>query len=387
MDDEKKVNTTEVNAEEKVQAENTQQKPEQAPRNPDDIELTPEEIKKNLKKRLVSSSILILLLILVSSFFYVHGDTMYFEDTRFLMNTAYTIKTYGIKGFLGMQAAFKKIHQVENLTSFYQQGSGLSSLNKTGSYVYDFNNKQKRDLLREIAMGAKFMYENTDGYFDPSFAALHEIYGFHTPDKIGRLPDDTELANTMLKCGYNHVLHIEGDKLTLNSGSMIDFGGIVGGYSIMCARAILQASGCKAFLIDDAGDIWFEGEKPDKSPWKIAVKDPRGGSSLAMIVSKTPLAISTSGSYERYVTVNGKKYGHIMDPKTGKPADYYDSVTVVSLDPIQSDVLSTALFAMPPEKAYKYAEDKNIAALFLDTKGEITVSTKGKLYFSDIKVK
>ena len=387
MDDEKKVNTTEVNAEEKVQAENTQQKPEQAPRNPADIELTPEEIKKNLKKRLVSSSILILLLILVSSFFYVHGDTMYFEDTRFLMNTAYTIKTYGIKGFLGMQAAFKKIHQVENLTSFYRQGSGLSSLNKTGSYVYDFNNKQKRDLLREIAMGAKFMYENTDGYFDPSFAALHEIYGFHTPDKIGRLPDDTELANTMLKCGYNHVLHIEGDKLTLNSGSMIDFGGIVGGYSIMCARAILQASGCKAFLIDDAGDIWFEGEKPDKSPWKIAVKDPRGGSSLAMIVSKTPLAISTSGSYERYVTVNGKKYGHIMDPKTGKPADYYDSVTVVSLDPIQSDVLSTALFAMPPEKAYKYAEDKNVAALFLDTKGEITVSTKGKLYFSDIKVK
>ena len=387
MDDEKKVNTTEVNAEEKVQAENTQQKPEQAPRNPADIELTPEEIKKNLKKRLVSSSILILLLILVSSFFYVHGDTMYFEDTRFLMNTAYTIKTYGIKGFLGMQAAFKKIQQVENLTSFYRQGSGLSSLNKTGSYVYDFNNKQKRDLLREIAMGAKFMYENTDGYFDPSFAALHEIYGFHTPDKIGRLPDDTELANTMLKCGYNHVLHIEGDKLTLNSGSMIDFGGIVGGYSIMCARAILQASGCKAFLIDDAGDIWFEGEKPDKSPWKIAVKDPRGGSSLAMIVSKTPLAISTSGSYERYVTVNGKKYGHIMDPKTGKPADYYDSVTVVSLDPIQSDVLSTALFAMPPEKAYKYAEDKNVAALFLDTKGEITVSTKGKLYFSDIKVK
>ncbi len=388
MDEENKVNSTNESAEENLQQENNENMSEQrVPRNPADIELTPEEIKKNLKKRLISTSILIILLVLISSFFYVHGDTMYFEDTRFLMNTAYTIKTYGIKGFLGMQAAFKKIQQIENLTSFYQPGSGVSNLNKTGSYNYDFNNKQKRDLLREIAMGAKFMYENTDGYFDPSFAALHEIYGFHTSDKTGRIPDEAELSRTLLQCGYNHVLHIEGDKLKLNSGSMVDFGGIVGGYSIVFAKAILQAAGCKAFLIDDAGDIWFEGEKPDKSPWKIAVKDPRGGASLAMIVSKTPLAISTSGSYERYVTVDGKKYGHIMDPKTGKPADYYDSVTVVTLDPIQSDVLSTALFAMPPEKAYKYTEDKNIAALFLDKKGEITVSTKGKLYFSDIKVK
>lgn len=385
MDEEKNVTVAAEKAEDNKQADI---KPEQKqPRNPADIELTSEEVKKNLKKRLVSSSILVILLVMISSFFYKHGDSLYFDDTRFLMNTAYTIKVYGIRGYVGMESAFKKIKEIEDQTSFYQRSSGVYTLNTVGSYSYNFNNKHKRDLLREIAMGAKFMYENTDGYFDPSFAALHEIYGFHTPEKIGRLPDDAELANTLLKCGYNHVLHIEADRLALNSGSMVDFGGIIGGYSIMYAREILRASGCKAFLIDDAGDIWFEGEKPDKSPWKVAVKDPRGGSSLAMIVSRTPLAISTSGDYERYVTVNGKKYGHIMDPKTGKPADYYDSVTVVSLDPIQSDVLSTALFAMPPEKAYKYAEDKNIAALFLDKKGEITISTKGKLYFSDIKIK
>ena len=106
---------------------------------------------------------------------------------------------------------------------------------------------------------------------------------------------------------------------------------------------------------------------------------------LAIIESKIPLAISTSGDYERYVVVDGRKYGHIMDPKTGKPADYYDSVTVVTFDPIQSDVLSTALFAMPPEKAYKWAEDKNVAALFLDKNGKITVTQRGKLYFSNIK--
>ncbi len=349
------------------------------------IEELPEFEKQKIKKKLVLSCITVLLLVLFSSWFYVNGDRLYFDDTIFLMNTAYTIKVYGIRGYLGMQAAFKKINEIEKMTSFYEPESGLYTLNKTGKYIYNTNNKHNMDLLKTIAMGAKFMYENTDGYFDPSFAALHEIYGFHTPEKIGKLPSDSQLQYTLLKCGYNHVLHIKENEMTLNEGAMIDFGGIVGGYSVLTAREILRAAKCKAFLIDDAGDIWFEGEKPDKSPWKIAVRDPRDGGNLAMIISKTPLAISTSGDYERYVEIDGKKYGHIMDPKTGKPANYYDSVTVVTLDPIQSDVLSTALFAMPPEKAYKWVEDKQIAALFLDKEGKITLSTKGKLYFSNLK--
>ena len=349
------------------------------------VEELPEFEKKRIKKKLILSSITVLLLVLFSSWFYVHGDSLFFSDTRFLMNTAYTIKVYSIKGYLGMQAAFKKIDEIEKQTSFYKESSGLYTLNKTGKYEYNFNNKYKRDLLREIAIQAKFMYENTNGYFDPSFAALHEIYGFHTPDKTGRLPNEKELADTLLKCGYSNVLRINEKDLTIASGSMIDFGGIVGGFSVIYAREILKAAGCKAFLIDDAGDIWFEGEKPDKSSWKVAVRDPRDGGNLAIIESKTPLAISTSGDYERYVVVDGKRYGHIMDPKTGKPAAYYDSVTVVTLDPIQSDVLSTALFAMPPEKAYKWADEKMIAALFLAKDGTIKVSNKGKLYFSNIK--
>lgn len=371
-----------------IEKNETENKPSKESDNTTNQEQTDfRENKPNLKKRLITSSVIILTLIMISSWFYTHGDSIRFEDTRFLMDTLYTIKGYGVNGFLGMQAAFKKIAEIEKQTSFYDQDSGVSILNKTREYTYDFNNKHKRDLLREIAMGAKFMYEKTEGYFDPAFASLHEIYGFHTLDKVGRLPSDEEIEQTLLRCGYNHVLRIEGDRIQLASGSLVDFGGIVGGYSIVYAREIMRAAGCKAFLIDDAGDVWFEGEKPDKKPWRIEVKDPRGGSGLAMIVSKEPLAISTSGDYERFVTVNGKKYGHIMDPKSGKPAEYYDSVTVVTKDPIQSDVLSTALFAMPPEKAYKWAEDKQIAALFLSKDGNLTISTKGKSYFSDIKVK
>ncbi len=349
------------------------------------IDELPDFYKQKLKKKLIFSSVAVILLLILSSWFYVHENNLFFQDTRFLMNTAYTIKVYGIRGYLGMQAAFRKIAEIEKQTSFYNDNSGLTKLNKTGKYNYNFNNKFGRDLLREIAIQAKFIYENTEGYFDPSFAALHELYGFHTIDKTGRLPSDKEIAGTLLNCGYSKVLTINENNLKLKNGSMIDFGGIVGGFSIIYSREILKKAGCKAFLIDDAGDIWFEGEKPDKSPWRVAVKDPHSSKSLAMIESKEPLAISTSGDYERYVTVDGKKYGHIMDPKTGRPASYYDSVTVVTNNPIQSDVLSTALFAMPPEKAYKWADEKGIAALFLDKNGKLTLTNKGKLYFTDLK--
>ena len=221
------------------------------------IEELPEFEKERIKKKLILSSITIIILVLFSSWFYVHGDSLFFSDTRFLMNTAYTIKVYGIRGYFGMQAAFKKIAEIEKQTSFYEESSGLKTLNKTGKYEYNFNNKYKRDLLREIAIQAKFMYENTNGYFDPSFAALHEIYGFHTPEKIGRLPNEQELKDTLSKCSYSKVLHINEKDLTMASGSMIDFGGIVGGFSVIYAREILRAAGCKAFLIDDAGDIWL----------------------------------------------------------------------------------------------------------------------------------
>ena len=347
-----------------------------------------EELKQSkirLKKRLIYSSVTVVVLVLLASLFAAYGEKAYFEDNRLMMDTVITIKGYGFKGYLGMQAAFKKISEIEKLTSFYYGNSQLAKLNATGYHPYDFNNKFGRDLLREIAMGAKFYYESTEGYFDPSFAALHEIYGFHTPNKVGRLPSDDEIKNILLKCGFTHVLRFEENGIKLDKESMIDFGGITGGYAIVCAREILKASGCNTFLIDDSGDIWFQGEKPDKSPWTIAVRDPRDNSSLAKIVSTKPLAISTSGDYERFIVVDGKQYGHIMNPKTGRPADYYDSVTVVTNDPIQSDVLSTAVFAIPPDMAFEWVEKKHLAALFLTKEGKVHLSSEGKKYFSEVK--
>lgn len=371
-------------AEEKNTLSETEElKTDKVPEKPEDSP-TPID-SKGLKKRLILSSISVLLLVLISSFFWKNGDSLYFEDSRLLMDTVITIKVYGIRGYFGMQAAFKKFAEIEKKTSFYDSNSSLAQLNKTGYHKFE-PNKQNRDMLSEIALGAKYLCKQTNGYFDPSFAAIHEIYGFH--DKVGRLPSEDEIRQALDKCGYDEVISVDNsNNISLASGSMIDFGGIAGGYAISSAKAILKAAGCKAFLIDDAGDIWFEGNKPNDTPWTVSVRDPRDGSTLAKIISKQPLAISTSGDYERFIEVNGKRYGHIMNPKTGKPADYYDSVTVITHDPIWTDVLSTALFAMPPEEAYEWAEKNSVAALFLTKDGKIVVSEAGKSLFTDIKGK
>jgi thiamine biosynthesis lipoprotein len=127
------------------------------------------------------------------------------------------------------------------------------------------------------------------------------------------------------------------------------------------------------------------GQKPDKTAWRIAVRDPRDNGSLAFIESRSPLAISTSGDYERFITVDGVRYGHIMNPRSGRPVDYYSSVTIIASEPVAADALSTAVFAMPPDIAFSWVEERNLPALFLTSTGTIHLSTAGRQFFSQVK--
>jgi thiamine biosynthesis lipoprotein len=228
-------------------------------------------------------------------------------------------------------------------------------------------------------------FKRSGGYFDPSFARLQQAYGFYSD--AGRLPGEEEVTRLLHdNCGLDRVFRREDNDFTLASGSLLDLGGIAGGYAIEKAAHVLRTANCTGFLIDDAGDIWFEGKKPDNSPWRIAVRDPRDNGTLALIESKNPLAISTSGDYERFIIVEGNRYGHIMNPYTGRPVDYYSSVTIIASEPVAADALSTAVFAMPPEIAFKWVEERNLAALFLTSTGTIHLSSAGRNYFSQVKL-
>lgn len=306
------------------------------------------------------------------------------SDTRFLMNTMVTIKAYGDAQLTrnALEKGFAVFSQVEKFASFHLPDSETSRLNRDG--VLDPSDEMK-PLLDEVGR----TFAETDGYFDPTFAILQKAYGFYHPEKTGRQPDQAEIEKCLEKTGFDKVVSFDagGKSVRLASGSLLDFGGIAGGYAVKLAADAIRTTGCKCFLIDDAGDIWFEGKKADGSPWRIAVRDPRQGqgSSLAVIESFSPAAISTSGNYERFVTVDGKRLGHIMDPFTGRPAEHFQSVTVIASSPIDADVYSTAIFAMPPQKGLDWAEKRKIPVLILTAANQILLNSPGEKWFKMLK--
>ncbi|MBU1108522.1 MAG: FAD:protein FMN transferase [Candidatus Riflebacteria bacterium] len=300
-----------------------------------------------------------------------------FVESRILMDTLITIRAYSDKAAKAVDLGFAAFAEVEKLASFHLPDSELARLNQRGDLAVESS------LTPLLKLSADY-YALSEGYFDPSFACLQKAYGFYSG--VGRLPEQVEL-NELLQnfCGLDKILRQNGDGFVLASGSLLDLGGIAGGYAIGKAAQALKEAGCTAFLIDDAGDIWFEGQKPDNTPWRIAVLDPRDKTNLALIESRSPLAISTSGDYERFITVAGVRYGHIMNPHSGRPVDYYSSVTLIASEPIAADALSTAVFAMPPEIAFKWVEERNLPVLFLTATGTIHLSSAGRHYFSQVK--
>ena len=294
-------------------------------------------------------------------------------ESRLLMDTIISLRAYPPVKQEQVDAAFAEFSKVESAASFHLESSELTALNHNGSLA-------ATSSLTPLLQTAIDYHAQTDGYFDVSFASLQKAYGFYSGE--GRLPDEAELAGLLRdRCGLSKVLQQSAQGFTLASGSLLDLGGIAGGYAIEKAARVLREAGCSGFLIDDAGDIWVEGSKPDGSAWRIAVRDPRDNGTLALIETRTPLAISTSGDYERYITVDGKRYGHIMNPHSGRPVDYYSSVTIIASEPVAADALSTAVFAMPPELAFKWVEERNLAALFLTSTGTIHLSSAGRQYF------
>lgn len=301
----------------------------------------------------------------------------YCEKKVIMMDTFVTVKTYGTKKVASraLNAAFKELKSVEGFSSFTISSSELYKLNRQKTL------KPSASFTALLNLSNK-AYKMTDGYFDPSFSLLQKAYGFY--DGKGRLPTPKELANLLTHVGFEKVLTQNDENVQLASSSLIDFGGIAGGFAIEKAINAIRLQGCKTFFIDDGGDIWIEGEKPDKQPWRIAVRDPRNQGQLALIETRDNVAISTSGDYERFVTVNGKKYGHIMNPKTGIPADHYRSVTVVASSPFLADIYSTTLFAMPPKLATKWANDRSIPVIIVTASNTVIVNDIGKIWYQKI---
>ena len=271
--------------------------------------------------------------------------------TVYAMDTVMNLTVYGEKAASALENAEKELHTLdESVLSRTAEGSELFALNaangETVSYAAD-------DPLPQLIETALAISEATGGAFDPTLAPVLDAWGFTKDTR--RVPPAEELAALLAHTGRGKVAlekTAEGESVTLLDGAQLDLGGIAKGYAADLLRAQLEKEGVASAALDLGGDVFVMGKKSDGSDWRIAVKDPGDTESYLGIVAASDAFIVTSGVYERYFEENGVRYHHILDPRTGCPAESgLVSVTVVCKNGAWADALSTACFVLGTDGA------------------------------------
>lgn len=293
-----------------------------------------------------------------------------YSDTLFAMDTYMTFTAYGPGCTEAVEEAMKEVERLETILSTELEGSEIFRMNQTGSGTVS---GEAGELL-ETALA---VYESTGGLFDFTVYPLVQLWGFTTGEF--HVPSETELKETLELVGAGKLEYKEG-VLTLQPGQKIDFGGIAKGYAASCVMEIYKNYNITSGLISLGGNIQVLNRKIDGSLWRIGIQDPDAdrGKSFA-VLSVENCAVVTSGGYERYFEEGGEIYIHILDPRTGYPADSgLLSATAVCADGTLADALSTSLYIMGVEEAVRYwREQEGSFDMVLITKERELYVTEG----------
>jgi thiamine biosynthesis lipoprotein len=217
------------------------------------------------------------------------------------------------------------------------------------------------------------------GVFDISFEAMHGLWKFDE-DADPHPPPASLLAERKKLIDYRHIVlnRAESTVYLEKAGMRIGLGGIAKGYAIDRAAEILLAAGVRDFLAQAGGDLYLHGKKADGSPWTAGVRDPRGpeGTYFATL-PVSDHAFSTAGDYERSYVVEGKRYHHIIDPRTGYPATASRSVTIWAKDALTADALDDAVFILGPVEGLKVVESvEDAGAVIVDAENRVWISKR-----------
>ncbi len=206
--------------------------------------------------------------------------------------------------------------------------------------------------LTEILNCAKILYERTGGAYDITSYPLKRLW--QSCESQGRKPTDAEISASLAVVGMNK-LSFNAEAVSLTAGGSIDLGSIVKGYAGREAVKIFKNGGASGGVLDLGGNIATFGKKPDGQKYKIGITDPNDPENICGYVTVGESNVVTSGGYNRYMTVGGEKFNHIIDARTGMPCNNgVASVTVICEDGMWADALSTALFLLGEQGALDY---------------------------------
>lgn len=304
------------------------------------------------------------------------ADQIEHTESFFAMDTYMTFTAYGENADVALADAQAKITELEQHWSVTDKDSDIYAVNHSGGQPTEVN-QETAELLRYTLS----MAEKTSGTLDPTIFPVLSAWGFTTETQ--QVPQQDEIARLLKTVDYRKV-NVNETSVQIGADMMLDLGAVGKGYAGDFAAEILREQGVTSALLDIGGNIQAVGTKPDGSDWRLGLRDPFSGGTLG-ILQVSDSAVVTSGNYERYFTDEaGKRYGHIINPATGYPAESgLESVMIIAKEGKLCDALSTAIFVMGKEKATDYwKQNPGFEMILITENGEIYITEELENSFS-----
>ncbi|HEY6125916.1 MAG TPA: FAD:protein FMN transferase [Steroidobacteraceae bacterium] len=272
------------------------------------------------------------------------------------------------RGEAAITSVFDDMKRIDRLMSTWKEDTEISKVNREGG---KHPVKISPELFRLLQVSVEYS-ELTHGAFDITYASVGYLYDF----KKGIHPDQKAIDAALPGINWRHMV-LDARNTTVfftRPGMRIDLGGIAKGYSVDRGIEILQKQGITRAMVNAGGDTRIIGDRFGK-PWVVGVRDPDHEGKVFLRLPLSDTAFSTSGDYERYFDEDGKRFHHIIDPKTGDSARKVRSVTVISGTATRTDALTKSVFIMGPQEGIDFINT-------LSDVDAVAVAPTGKVIYS-----
>ncbi len=273
------------------------------------------------------------------------------------------------------RGAFAEVVRLEALFSSYQESSAIGRINAAATRKPTRWVKVDQEVFNLILRSKKLSHR-MKGAFDITFGPLARLYRPPARGKAARVPTAAKLRAALRLVGSKNIL-LDYDRVAVRlarPSMRIGLGAIAKGYAVDAAAAVLKSMGHTAFIVDGGGDLYVMGRHPDRR-WRVGIKDPYKPSTYFATLPVQGMAVVTSGNYERYFMHEGVRYHHILDPRTGRPADKLASVTVTAPKATLADALATGIFVLGPVDGIEVAKSfPGVQVLAVTTAGKVIMT-------------
>jgi len=305
----------------------------------------------------------------------ITNPTAEFKRTERLMGNSFEITVVSEDAVFAKEKidlAIAEIKRIEKLLTTFDDNSQTNQINKAAGVKPVKVDKEVFDLIQRSLKISHI----TDGAFDISYGSVDKrLWNF---DKtMVALPDEVTAKSMVRLINYENIICNEADCTVMlkEKGMRIGFGGIGKGYAAEMAKALLKKEGVQSGIVNASGDLTAWGYQTNNEPWTIGIANPDNAHLPFSYMNITDMAVATSGNYEKYVKINGKKYSHTINPKTGLPVTGIKSVTIISPNAEIADAMATPVTIMGVKAGINLINQiKNLGCIIIDDHNKIFTS-------------